>query len=298
MKSRGKGAPNQHGEFMRVKTAADHLLFMTVRICTAQSIGTGFIFEHKWNSPKESTELTGMFLVTNKHVIANATHGNFRMTRSAKNGDLTLKLGRPIQVSVGTREWRWWMGHPDKNVDVAVLPLNPLFQRLKDNGTIPFYSCVSANILPDSDALAELNPIEDVVFVGYPNNVFDCVNNLPIVRRGITATPPNVDHNGNPTFLIDASVFPGSSGSPVFIYNAGSWLERTGGVLGSERILFLGLISSVLYRESNGSLEFREIPTGIHPVPVNREMIDLGIVYKASTVIETIEHLLRSFQEM
>lgn len=283
---------------MRVETGAAHLLFLTVRVYTVQSIGTGFIFEHKWNSPKDGAELTGMFLVTNKHVIANTTHGNFHMTRSAKNNDLTPELGRPIQVNVDTKEWQWWMGHPDKNVDVAVLPLNPIFQRLKDESKIPFFSCISANILPDNDTLARLNPIEDIVFVGYPNNVFDRTNNLPIARRGITATPPSVDYDGNPTFLIDASVFPGSSGSPVFIYNAGSWLEESRGVLGSERVLFLGILSSVFYRVSDGSLEFREIPTGIHPVPVNREMIDLGVVYKASTIIETIECLLRHYGQM
>jgi hypothetical protein len=36
-------------------------------------------------------------------------------------------------------------------------------------------------------------------------------------RRGMTATPPQLDYCGRPTFLIDASVFGGSSGSPVFL---------------------------------------------------------------------------------
>ena len=283
---------------MRVETAADHLIFMTVRIQTTQSIGTGFIFEHKWKSPKDSSELTGAFLVTNKHVIANTTHGDFHMTRSAQKDGREAELGRPIRVSVGTIEWQWWTGHLDQNVDVAVLPLNPIFKRLKEDGTTPFFSRISANILPDSDALARLNSIEDVVSVGYPNDVFDRANHLPIVRRGITATPPGVDYDRNPTFLLDASVFPGSSGSPVFIYNAGSWLEEGSGVFGSECVLFLGVLPAVFYRVSDGSLKFREIPTGIHPVPVNREMIDLGVVYKASTVLETIEYLLRRHREI
>ena len=64
--------------------------------------------------------------------------------------------------------------------------------------------------------------------------------------------------------------------------------------VGSERVVFLGVLSWVFYRKSDGSLEFRDIPTALHPVPVNREMIDLAVAYKAVTVVETIEDLLRS----
>ena len=35
-----------------------------------------------------------------------------------------------MRVSVGTMEWQWWTGHPDKNVDIALLPLNPIFAGL------------------------------------------------------------------------------------------------------------------------------------------------------------------------
>ena len=41
---------------------------------------------------------------------------------------------------------------------------------------------------------------------------------MPILRRGTTATPIALNFEGRPEFLIDAAVYPGSSGSPVFVY--------------------------------------------------------------------------------
>ena len=104
------------------------------------------------------------------------------------------------------------------------------------------YGCFPTIIAPNTDTTPDIGLIEDVLFVGYPNGMFDKANNLPVARRGITATPATVDYGGRPVFLIDASVFPGSSGSPVFLYNVGGWRSTTAFVAG-DRILFLARIS-------------------------------------------------------
>ena len=285
---------------MKVETAAEHFFFMTLRIETEQGVGTGFIFEHKWKCPKTGAELTGMFLVTNKHVIEDSHEGTFRFTSRTDDGS-GPNFGKWIEVNVGNRRWRWWVAHPAKDVDVAVFPLNPIFKDLDlwEPNQKPFYSCVDAQLLPENNRFGDLNAVEHILFIGYPNGIYDAKNNLPIIRSGITATPPTVDYEGRPIFLIDASVFPGSSGSPIFAYDRGSWLSGTSDwVVGSERVVFLGLLSSVLYRESDGTLEFRDIPTATQPVPVNKEMIDLGVAYKAVTVVETIEKNLQRLGQM
>jgi len=56
--------------------------------------------------------------------------------------------------------------------------------------------------------------------IGYPNGLWDHVNNLPLIRRGITASHPGVDYqiegqNGPGVTVIDMACFPDSSGSPV-----------------------------------------------------------------------------------
>lgn len=52
--------------------------------------------------------------------------------------------------------------------------------------------------------------------VSYPIGLIDNINNFPIFRRGITASHPGLSFKVKPEFLIDASCWPGSSGSSVF----------------------------------------------------------------------------------
>jgi hypothetical protein len=115
---------------------------------------------------------------------------------------------------------------------------------------------------------------------------------MPIARRGTTATPLQIDYAGAPTFLVDASVFPGSSGSPVFICNSGGYPSRSGFVVGT-RVLFLGVIAEVAVREEHGQIDFVSIPTAEVPIVRTQQMIDLGVVYKSSTVLDTVLDFLR-----
>ena len=96
------------------------------------------------------------------------------------------------------------------------------------------------------EQLKDLSAIEEIIFVGYPDSLRDEVNMTPITRRGITSTPLDQDFNGEPVFLIDASVFGGSSGSPVFILNQGSYTTPKALKVGT-RIIFLGIVAESHY---------------------------------------------------
>lgn len=76
-------------------------------------------------------------------------------------------------------------------------------------------------MIPNEEQIKQMDAIEPITFIGYPNGIWDSTNLLPVARRGTTASPIEVDFEGSPRFLIDASVFGGSSGSPVFILNQG-----------------------------------------------------------------------------
>ena len=98
---------------MKVATAAEHFFFMTLRIETERSVGTGFIFEHKWKCPKTGSELTGVFLVTNKHVIANADKGAIRFTLrtdddSGRSSEkyFGVNIARPSGTGGQVIQWR------------------------------------------------------------------------------------------------------------------------------------------------------------------------------------------------
>lgn len=162
---------------------------------------------------------------------------------------------------------------------------------MEDTGQAAYYMAIGDDLLPTPEQSKDMDAVEQVVFVGYPNGIYDTKNLLPIIRRGTTATPFQIDYEGQPVFLIDASVFPGSSGSPVFIAEFGGHVVQ-GGLLYDGRLLFLGIIAEVAVREERGRIDFEPIPTAKVPVVKTSQMIDLGVVYKSSAVQEAVTDLL------
>ena len=278
---------------MKVETAAEQLLFSTLRIETASSVGTGAIVNHKWSEDAE-----GPFLVTNRHVVDGSKEGKLTFTLADEAGEDTRPLlGQSHSLTLGASAWSW-TAHPSDDIDISVLPLAPAMMHIRDQGIEVFYKSIPTDLIPDDEATSDLDAVEEILFVGYPSGIYDSANNLPIARKGITATPVSVDYEAKPLFLIDASVFPGSSGSPVFLYNIGTWNTRTGPVMGGQRLFLLGILSRVYQHEASNVLRFEEVPTEFRPVIKTAQMIDLGIVYKARTVVEAIEHLLRQRGEL
>ncbi len=271
---------------MEVKTWAERLLFTTVRIEAnvpgGVSTGTAFVFKYTWNG------MESLFLVTNKHVVADATEGRFFFTLKGEDG-------RPL---IGQRYdfvhsdfQRAWHGHPKPDVDIAIMNLLPVLVRIQAGGQQVYFASVHQSVIPTPESARTLDAVEDVLFVGYPSGIYDAKNLMPIVRRGITATPFEVDYNGEPKFLIDASVFPGSSGSPVFFPTAG-WVREGNKHSRHEYVLFLGVIAEVATREERGRIDFEPIPTQDVPIVRMSQMLNLGIVYKSLTVLETIQDFL------
>ena len=268
---------------MRVQTVAESLLFSTVRVetDTAEGIGTGsaFIFSYSQN------EQEYLFLVTNKHVVEKSGSGRFFFTK--REGDQPL-IGQRFDIHIDNFS-NQWHGHPDTDVDIAIMPLVPILRLIGEAGGEVYFTKIKDELIPTAEQNSKLDALEEVVFIGYPNGMYDSTNLMPIWRRGITASHIQVDYDGQPEFLIDASVFPGSSGSPVLILNTGSYSSRGTVVIGS-RIHFLGVLSGVFFREEEGQVS---IHVGQLPKFKTQQMIDIGIVFKAFTVRETVIDFLK-----
>ncbi len=263
---------------MKAKGLGEQLLFTTLRLEAETpdgvSVGTGFIVEHEFAREKK-----GDFLVTARHVVRDATRVRFFLHR--RGSDDKPLLGDPYVVVLEEFEKRW-TPHPSDKVDVAVMPFAPVRRELKNRDLKSFYRPIPDRLIATDTQIEELDALEDLVFVGYPNGIYDTVNYLPIARRGTSASPIGVDFCGDPVFMMDASVFPGSSGSPVF-------LGRPAGPDGERDLLFLGLVARVAIREDMG---FLDEPTPTSPAVHVTESLDLAVVYKACTVYQTINAIL------
>ena len=273
---------------MEPNTFLKQLLFSTVRIVVhtddpkKKNIGTGFLIAKKINNVAQQ-----IFLVTNKHVIAKEDDtgkivGKFSKASFSfiKNEDNHPKLGDFVAINVDNLT-DMFLQHPDENVDLAIYNISDLYN--KEN---IFIRTIPIEMIPKESE--DFDAIEDVLFVGYPNGIFDQKNHLPIMRRGITASPYNVDFNGDKKFIIDAQVFPGSSGSPVFIKEQNL---RNGTLrLGTENYFFVGIISKVFYRDETGDLIESVAPTSPTANSFSvKQMIGLGICEKSNQILGLID---------
>lgn len=261
-----------------------NLLFTTALIRVTgpygSGSGTGFFYDASVGSrANESIPV----LVTNRHVVEHASSGDFQMIREGQPGQ--PQLGSAVKIAFTAEDWTL---HPDPEIDVAVVAIGGVLNDLRERDQAVFMRQITHQLLPTPDVIDDLDVMEPVVFVGYPSGLHDTKNLTPIIRRGTTATPVQLDHGGKPEFLIDASVFPGSSGSPVFLVQEGSYREGDHYVLsGGLRVLFLGIVAAVHKRTVSGQLI---VATSLN-VEVD-ELIDLGVVYKWSAIDEAVTHLL------
>ena len=276
------------GEVMRFQTPIESLLLSTMRIETSLSVGTGFIVRHQWDAETE-----GFYLITNKHVIEGTDRGILTFTVEPEAPDPAHSqpdLRHHIRNELSGGYWKW-VGHPSDAVDVAALPIVQLLRELHEEGKRPYYNTIDTRLFPNATAFEQMDAIEELVFIGYPSGMYDRTNNLPLIRRGLAASPIQLDYEDKPVFLIDASVFPGSSGSPVLICNSGSWSDRGRSLRAGTRVCLLGILSSAFFRRNDGTIIFEEVPSAQRPVVKTEEMIDLGVVFKARTIMEALEHL-------
>jgi hypothetical protein len=107
-----------------------------------------------------------------------------------------------------------------------------------------FLVTLGLDLIPEADDWNYFDAIEEVTMIGCPNGLSDEANNLPIVRRGITATSLGKLYNGKPEFMVDMACFPGSSGSPVFLHDRAGYFDRKKNsyMMGGHRIKLVGVL--------------------------------------------------------
>ena len=69
--------------------------------------------------------------------------------------------------------------------------------------------------------------------------------------------------------------------------------KRGNSTIGS-RALFVGVVTAVFFRTHLNQIIAVPVPTQTRPMAEQQEMIDLGIVFKARTVVETVEAFIKA----
>lgn len=237
--------------------------------------GTGFIIN--LCSDEEKGQCVPV-LITNNHVVENSVKTIFEFCKADENG-------KPIDTEPFSfiYDGNAWIHHPDKSVDLRCLFLAEALNQLRTRNINIFYIPLETSLIPDKEKLSEFSAIEDVVMVGYPIGLSDTYNHKPIIRRGITSSHPRKDYRGKKETLLDVACYPGSSGSPVFILNQGSYTTPNGVTLGN-RLHLLGVLYGGHEFNARGILQFTNLPN--MPVPVMHIPVNLGLMIKAERILE------------
>jgi hypothetical protein len=206
-------------------------------------------------------------LLTAKHVFYNPEKSFFPtvlylrlpQTEPRAADDLGVELRLVVN---GQNLWR---GADDADLAVIGLP------------DMSAYKDLHAIFLTDFGGEDDLYQGASVVVLGYPELLGPDYQTTPIARNGIVAwTNPEgrLDH----TFLVDANVFSGNSGGPVFHLPTG--VSRNGGFSVGGAAKLIGIVSKDAYEEA--PIHVGETPvnvinqqTGV-TVPMTAQVLNIG----------------------
>ena len=241
---------------------------------TDGEMGTGFFIIKPVSEKKNK-----ILLFSNKHVFwgkkdqnnLNAEK-NIRLTFHKKDTDGNFKLGETHSITgFLKRKGGGYFDHHNENVDVACANISNLANKGLN------LNIMGLHINDFSDFVrSDIFAGTKVLFVGYPTGYYDKKHFLPIMRSGTIASIPSVNFEGKQQILLDAQVFPGSSGSPVFISL-------------QNKYKLLGIVSDAVRKK----LDFIELEAtnhaNIEKVSIPVEWIGLGLLFSIETIKEVYD---------
>lgn len=198
--------------------------------------GTGFFVDALDESKTKRIPL----LVTSKHLLKNGETLSFQVRTQNDEGEPQQKDQFKVQISDLQKACVY---HPDEDVDLAAVSIAFILNNALKQGKKIFTAPFTLNIIPNETTEKSLFALEEIITIGYPDNLWDTTNNLPLFRKGITASNPTFNYKGKEEFLIDVPDLPGTSGSPVLIYTQTNIGMKDGKMQQGGRLILLGVQS-------------------------------------------------------
>jgi hypothetical protein len=270
-------------------TLAEELLYSTTKITayrngTAVSNSTGFFMEFPVGESGSA-----YVLLTNKHAVEGSTDVTVlcHIEAYGRPSGRFVTCSLAIQPNV--------VPHPKSDVDLCALLFTPILIQAQTSGTPLFLRALDPSLIPAEEDWEFFDSIEDVTMVGCPSGIYDEVNNLPIVRRGITASALSKKYNGKDEFMVDMACFPGSSGSPIFLYDRNGYFDRKQNtyLIGKGRIKLVGVLHSGPVVTNDGRIVFSHTPR----ITVN-SMMHLGNALRSTEIFAIQEEFMSRRSKM
>lgn len=242
----------------KTMSVAEELLYSTVKITAylnGKAHGTGTGFFTAFDNDGENCFLA---LVTNKHVIEKSDQ--IKIICHVKNNE-GEPSGNFVELSIGIND-KQVIYHPDTKIDLCAISIAGLINQAIDQGMPIFYKFLDLSLIPNTDDWQYFDAIEEVTMIGCPNGISDEVNHLPIIRKGITASSLAKLYNGKQEFMVDMACFPGSSGSPIFLYDKKGYLDRKTNTyyMDKSRIHLVGILYAGPLINNNGQVILAQPP--------------------------------------
>lgn len=215
--------------------------------------GHSLLIETYFNNEKLS-QATGFFvirnnkhfLVTNFHVLAGRDPMTLQPVHSSGGVPNYVRVLHHSTENLGNWEFSTyplldselnplWVEHPTlKGIDIVALPVEVTGKNIR---VFPFnLDLANTDLIP--------TPAMPVSIIGFPLGIA-AGGAWPIWKTGHIATDPDLNYDGRPSFLIDATTREGMSGSPVVIRLNGGFNTRSGNMIlaGGFTTKFLGIYS-------------------------------------------------------
>jgi S1-C subfamily serine protease len=221
-----------------------------------------------------------VFLVTNRHVLVDHNQIEVRLNPE-KTTDAVRSFVLPLKDQQGAP---LWFSHPDPRVDISVYGVNDEY--LKKNGLQSVFIASDLNAA-NQDKLKSMGAAagDGVYILGFPMGIAGEERNYVITRKGSIARITDYLAGAQATFLIDALIFPGNSGGPVF-----SALEAIAiqGTQAQNNVLLIGVVRAYLpYDDVAFSQQTKQ------PRVIFEENSGLADVVPVDRIDETIKEVLR-----
>lgn len=255
-------------------TLAERLFYSTVKLESFQGdqrigSGTGFFFSF------DVGEKSATVIITNKHVVNCAD----RIDTKCHLGD--GRSGEFFVAQLPLNELTVVL-HPDPTIDLCGLFFGSILSQLLTFNKNIFFCPLSMHQIPCDEDWEWFDAMEEVTMIGCPNGISDETNNLPIARQGITASHMAKEYCGRPEFLVDMACYPGSSGSPIFIYSRNGYIDKKSKsyIPDVQRVLLVGILYAGPIINNSGTVSLAQNTTF-----TIQSMMHLGNAIKSSQLV-------------